>query len=254
MSNQRSTLTRAARVVTLGIAAQLASGCEDDLLIRDVSGASEPTAPAEEALPPPRIPIEVPPSERCEVDAITETFEVYFPARAGCAFSAEQNLPPRNEYLQARAVDVASIELPAVRTLCDFALRSRSGPAIAFDDDVAILLGTTVLVAGGSGLGLDEYPTLGGFPRFGWEDVRGQPFRPRNSPYVCLGGGRCVVPSTEQLGQLDISIESETLIALAETLNLERGVDVSFVTFGDNDPSDCAHGDLRMDLEVSYLR
>ncbi|MEL6186713.1 MAG: hypothetical protein AAFU79_18995 [Myxococcota bacterium] len=252
MSNKLLTLTRAAQIATYGLAAFLSAGCEDDLLLRDASEAAEPEAPSDSS-PPPRIPIDVPVSERCELDALTETFEVYFPARAGCAFSTDRNLPPRNEHIQARAVDVASIELPSVSALCDLALRSRQGPPIAFDDDVAILLETVVLVAGGSGLALDEYPKLGGFPRFGWEDVRGQPFRPRNSPYVCLGGGRCVVPSTEQLGQLAVSIESETLISLAESFDLERGINVSFVTFGDNDPSDCAHGDLRMDLEVRYL-
>lgn len=252
MSRYFHTLTRAGQVAAFGLAASLTSGCEDDLLLRTLPEAPESEPP--ETPPPPRVPVEPPQEPSCAEDAITESFEIYFPARAGCAFSADRNLAPRNEHIQARAVDVASVALPDVRSLCDLTFQSRAGPPIAFDDDVAILLETVVLVAGGSGLALDEYPSVGGFPRFGWEDVRGQAFRSRNAPYRCLGGGTCEVPSTEQLGRLNVNIDSDTMVALASTLDLSENIDVSFLTFGDNDPSDCAHGDLRMDLTISYLR
>ncbi|MEL6187238.1 MAG: hypothetical protein AAFU79_21645 [Myxococcota bacterium] len=246
-------LVSAFPTLALSLLAGAFLGCQDDGVgLRRVEREELPA-------PLPPAAMDVPPANQrqvdCSSDSITETIEVFFPARSGCSFSSDGNLPPQNESLQARAVDVASVDLPQIRVLCDLQLRSQRSPAIRFDDDVAILLEEVVLVAGGSGPALDEYPKVDGYPRFVWEEVRGQRFRPRSNPYACLGSpSLCQVPSTEQLGQLEVSFDANVLIALTQTLNLEAGFDLSFVTFGDNDPTDCAHGDLRMELEVSYLR
>jgi hypothetical protein len=237
------------------------SACDDEVLYpvatpdagpADVAPPARVPAPSPPAPAPPPEPPPPPPEPTCE-DALTETFELVFAARSGCAFSSAGNLEPREGFLQARRDEARPILLPPIRTLCDLALRSREGPPIAFDDEVVVLVEDVVLVAGGSGLALDEYPTVDGLPRFDWAAVRGASFRPRDAPYRCLGGGPCAIPRTEELGELSFAIDAATMGAIAEALDLLGSFRVRFVTFGDNDPSDCAHGDLRFDLEVRYL-
>ena len=203
---------------------------------------------------PPDEPPDTPPTVAdCQAAAETRSFTLGFQPRRGCVFSSEGNLPPRNEFVQARADEVRFVQLPQIRTLCDLTLRAREGPPIFFDDHVAIVVEDVVLVSGGSGLALNEYETVDGLPRFDWSAVRGEPFRPRNSAYACLGGGRCDVPRTERFGDLNVEVGSETMIAIANSLSLNGGFNVRFLTFGDNDASDCAHSELTLDVDVRYL-
>lgn len=229
--------------------------CEDEVTLRvapDPPPAPQPAEPVSRARTP-RVVKPLPdPAPACEAQGIAESFEVYFASRRGCAFSDGGNLSPRNGFIRARHVEVAEIPLPEFGTLCNLTLRSREGPPIAFDDEVVVLFNDVVLVAGGSAPNLAEYPYQGGLPRFIWEDLRGQPLRgPR--PYDCLGGGRCEVPRTQELGRLNLGFSAETMLELAQAVDLTNGLRLAFVTFGDNDASDCSHGDIRMDLELRYL-
>lgn len=131
---------------------------------------------------------------RC-LDAAIESVPIDFPARDDCDFGQRGNLDPRNGFVQARAVAEQRVELPPGARLCSASLESEGDP-VAFDDHLVLLLEDVVLVSGGSGGALDDYAVVDGLPRFDWTEVRGRPFAERYTPYECLGGGRCVVPST----------------------------------------------------------
>jgi len=188
----------------------------------------------------------------CDDDAVLEVTELLFAARANCDFSNDGNLDPRNEHLQARAEESHFVELPQGATLCALALESQ-GDRAAFDDHVAVLVEDVLVVSGGSGGTLDDYPLVDGLPRFDWTTVRGRPFADRYTPYGCLGGGRCIVPRTEESGPFDVQIEPETMAELVGALALDAGFDVRLLVFGDDDWGDCAHSDLALDLSVRYL-
>lgn len=185
-------------------------------------------------------------------DALVANVPLTFAPRAGCAFSEDGNLEPRNEFIQARTDEARSISLTEAETVCGVTLAS-DGEAVSFDDHLSILVDDVVVVGGGSGIPLDEHPFVNGLPRFDWEVLRGRPFGPRFGEYECLGDGQCRVPNTEEVGPLDIDIDARVMGAIAEDLDLSAGFDVRILTFGDDDGGDCAHSALGLELEVRYL-
>lgn len=188
---------------------------------------------------------------RC-LDAVTESVPVDFPARRDCDFGGSGNLEPRNGFVQARSVAQQVVELPRGAQLCSVSLESEGAP-VAFDDHVALLLEDVVLVTGGSGGSLDDYPFDDGLPRFDWSEVRGRPFADRYTPYECLGEGRCTVPRTEETGPLDVEIPALTMVNLVEALAIEERFDLRLVVFGDDDPGDCAFSTLSLELALRYV-
>ncbi|MEM6928633.1 MAG: hypothetical protein AAF602_16975 [Myxococcota bacterium] len=189
---------------------------------------------------------------RC-LDAAIESVPIDFSARDDCDFGRRGNLDPRNGFVQARAVAEQAVELPPGALLCSASLESDGAP-VTFDDHLALLLDDVVLVSGGSGGAIDDYPVVDGLPRFDWTEVRGRPFAERYTPYECLGGARCVVPRTEETGPLDVEIPAPTMVDLVDALAIEGNFDIRIVVFGDDDVGDCAFSDLTLDLVMRYVR
>ncbi len=227
------------RIVLLAV---VASSCTSEIRL---GSALEPVdVPPDTGVPPE-------PPVSC-LEAISDTVSLTFEPRSGCAFSADGNLERRNEFLQARADQARFVSLPDASQVCEIAMAS-GGARATFDDHLVVLVEDVVLVSGGSGGSLDGYPFRDRLPRFDWEAIRGRPFADRYTDYECLGGGRCVVPRTEELGSVDVQVDPDTMADIVEALDLTRGFDVRMVTFGDDDNGDCAHTGLSLDVTVRYV-
>jgi len=222
-------------------------GCGNEALLR--SRADTQVVPPDDPTSPSTTPTREPRS--CS-DAVEEVIEVVFPARSDCAFAQGPNLERRNEFLQAYAEDAEFVALPDGSRLCGLTLASQ-GERTSFDDHLAIAVDDVVVVSGGSGGALDDYPIVAGLPRFDWPAIRGRPFADRYTPYECLGEGSCVVPRTEEYGPLDVQIDPATMASLVDALSIHDGFDVRILVFGDDDPDDCAHRELALDLQVRYV-
>lgn len=192
---------------------------------------------------------EPPPPRTCE-DAIIDTVVLMAPEARGCPWGRNDNLERRNEFNQARTIESWELPLPAGAMLCEVSLSTQE-ERVVFDDHISLLLDDALLVGGGSGYPVDLLEEVDGVPRFDWMRVRGTAFQGRDTPYWCLGGAEpCVVPDTERPGRLELAFDDALLRDLVVASDAPE---LSLLTFGDDNESDCSHSAITLEVTLAWL-
>lgn len=179
-----------------------------------------------------------------------------FPERHGCSWAEGDNLDRRNEFLRAYEQETRSIDMPTGARICDLGLASLTGD-LWFDDHMTLLLQGGVIVGGGSGYPMDLLPPdPDGFVPWDWFAVRDTPFQDRTTPYWCLGGeaSTCVVPPHDERGVLDIALPTEALDPFTVRVEQDASMDISLLTFGDDNDSDCSHSDVVLEATITWVQ
>ena len=179
------------------------------------------------------------------------SFTQFHPARVDCPWGLQGNLTPRQWHNQARVVERETHLLPEGATICGLRITSEESTFL-YDDAVALLFEDVVLVSGGPGTPLDQFPVRDGLPRYDWPAIVGTEMADSAAPYLCLGGrtSQCQVPQTEVIGQFALDFAPEVMASLAARVAPPDGFSLSLVSIGDNDPQDCAHTDLTLQVDL----
>ena len=119
------------------------------------------------------------------------------------------------------------------------------------EEEFALVLDDAVLVGGGSGYAMELLDVRDGIPRWDWQRVAGVPFPPRDTPYTCLGGAEpCEVPQTEQPGPLELTFDDAIL---RDLLDPDVAHELTLMTFGDDNDTDCAHSAFTLEVTLEVL-
>lgn len=200
-----------------------------------------------------------------EGDPVTVTLAVEFPATdPSCPFGEGDNLPEENGVITARVEQTVSLGLPEGVVVCDLAfdfqgITGGEGTPMVYDDNFWFTFDDVVL-AGSYGPMVDQFATDGALPIYDWDDIVGYAFEFDDGiPTYCLGEGDgradCTIPPPETNGIMSLSFDESLINELSLRAVQADRFDFSFVTMGDNDPSqDCAHEAFAFSVEVPYVR
>lgn len=182
--------------------------------------------------------------------------EVVFPdPGATCAFGAGENLTKKNGFVRARAEQVHALGIPTGSLLCEASLSSPT-QAITFDDEVFLTFNDVILM-----MSQPNYkaalPLVSGFLRFDWERLKNQNNGHSDGHPFCLGAaegtGSCSLPPTQTTGSIQMDWGKEAMAALSEKIQSEKRRELTFITTGDNNTSDCRHSEIRLSVNLAYV-
>ena len=183
-----------------------------------------------------------------------------------CDFGKNDNLAAKNDYIQARAEQTTTIDLPAGAIVCSLKFAAPK-QAFAYDDQFALILNGLVVARS------QAFPALsakvGAYTKYDWLKLRGQSFASSKLEPSCAGvtaaAGLCVVPTSGTTpGNLEISIPDVTALDVLGTggvttvstyaTNKDKAIKptATLAVFGDNDSTDCRNSSLNVTLEFTY--
>ncbi len=169
-----------------------------------------------------------------------------------CDWNEDGNLGKKNSYTRARKETPIYFVLPNYDTICGLEITSEK-EQFKYDDHIYLTLNNSLLFT--------SYPKHveplmiegSDIPQFDWELLKGTHFGNGDRERFCLGsekGSECVVPQTQQTGQMQLKIVDE-IIQEVVALNIDRDTHVlNFIVSGDNDGSDCKHSEINLELKV----
>ena len=188
--------------------------------------------------------------ELCEANEPTDLeLSVTFEALdQGCPWGEDDNLEPEQAVFTARIEQTEALELPEGGVICDleFDFEGASGgegQAMEYDDNFLLSLNDAVLAAS-YGPMPDWFEADEDLRLYDWDEVVGQELSFEDVGTWCLGedqGSDCTIPPPETDGTLSLSFGGDQVDQLALRTVQEDRYDFSFVTFGDNDDTDCSH-------------
>ena len=169
-----------------------------------------------------------------------------------CAWGIDENLSPLQGFFRAQLVQNHKIEIEDLNTVCEFSFDFPSQDT-QFDDEIFLLVDENIVM---SSKNYNQHFSSvdSGKVKFNWLELRDQVYDASAVPEpYCFGqevGSVCEVPTTEILGPVSASFPESVLNGfLVEGKN---SFDLSLVTTGDNDDSDCLHSEVYLDIRVVY--
>jgi hypothetical protein len=192
----------------------------------------------------------------------TVTLEVNFPKpNQTCAWNQNGNLPPRNDYFQARIEQRVTLDLPAEATICDMAFDFPTQKYL-YDDHFLMTLNGKVLAS--SYNFADELSATNGLLNYAWSPIAGIFWDQRNKEGIFCAkvtgtdgnaySGSCSWPDTDIAGQISMSFPAQVFYATMANDLQRTHHEISFVSIGDNDDLDCEHSDINFNVTVKYVR
>ncbi|MED5374497.1 MAG: hypothetical protein VX899_26005 [Myxococcota bacterium] len=164
----------------------------------------------------------------------------------GCAWGEDGNGDRTQGVISARREDYQSMELPEGGVACDlqfdfYGLNPDLEQEITYDDHFMLTFNDVILASSSIEMMEDLEQSEEGWYVYDWEQIRGTTLEMQAETY-CLGSDSdCEVPATETPGPIRLSFSGE-LVQQLGYLGVEQGrYDFGFITFGDNDDSDCYH-------------
>jgi hypothetical protein len=209
---------------------------------------------------------------------------LFFPAKtATCEFEKNDNLSRKNEVIRARREESVELPLQGMTRLCNMKFDAPQQP-MRFDDEIMITLNNLVVASSQdystksrdrnmnlvypNGLNVDNE----GLVTYKWLPPNGM----QNLDYLngklskyCLGldpnqpdfAQLCQIPRTSTNGNMSLKLPQDAFLKLAAKAGLVFDKQIqsvpkaqlTFMTTGDNDDSDCQHLDFRMTVTIDYI-
>lgn len=167
----------------------------------------------------------------------------------GCPFGEGENMPAEDAIFTARIEQVEALEIPEGGVICDLAfdfggVSGGQGQDMEYDDNFLLALNDAVLATSYAPL-IEGLATDDDLSIYDWGGVVGLPLYFNDIPTWCLGEAtgesECTIPPPETSGTLALSFGGDLVDQLALRAIEEARFDFSFVSFGDNDGTDCSH-------------
>jgi hypothetical protein len=214
----------------------------------------------------------------------SKAIPLFFPAKAtSCDFEKNDNLSRKNEVVRARREESVELPLDGMTRLCNMKFDAPQ-QRMRFDDEIMITLNSLVVASSQdystksrdnndqlvypNGLAVDNE----GLVSYKWLPPNGL----QNLDYLngklsryCLGldpkqpdfAQLCQIPRTSTNGTMSLTLPQEAFLKLAAKAGLVFDKQIqqlpkaqlTFITTGDNDSSDCQHLDFRMTVTVDYI-
>ncbi|SMF81238.1 hypothetical protein [Pseudobacteriovorax antillogorgiicola] len=180
-----------------------------------------------------------------------------FPQTANCNFGQGLNMPTAAGVMTAHEKQTVSIELPQRSVVCSVDLKSASADLL-YDDYFFVNLNQTILVA--SELGWAQFfDKAGDLISWNWDKVKGQAHaQVEQDPNLygvqyCLADEACQVPGHDEQGSFALNLDMKKVPVLAERLAEEKVLSFDVIATGDDDPDDCDHSDLTLNVSIEYV-
>jgi hypothetical protein len=180
-----------------------------------------------------------------------------------CDWSKNGNLGQIDRKVQARTEQSVVLALPANAVLCSLELTAADQP-MHYDDQIVLALNDVILWT--SHEFAPHLPRRDGFLVYDWPAIRGTSFDPQAYLPYCAGAadhrGQCSMPASEHSGTIKQSFDDDLVMELAHVAGMRLAKDgavkgkaaaLNFVTIGDNDPTDCRHKKLELDVAATYV-
>ncbi len=214
----------------------------------------------------------------------SKAIPLFFPAKTTtCEFEKNDNLSRKNEVIRARREEAVELPLQGMTRLCNMRFDAPQQP-MRFDDEILITLNNLVVASSQdysiksrdkdndlvypNGLAVDN----DGLVTYKWLPPNGV----QNLDYLngklskyCLGldpkapdfAQLCQIPKTSTSGNMSLKLPQDAFLKLAAKAGLVFDKQIqsvpkaqlTFITTGDNDDSDCQHLDFRMTVTIDYL-
>jgi hypothetical protein len=188
---------------------------------------------------------------------------LHFPERQECSFGENGNGPIQNGEQRAREAQLQKVSLPDNGIICDLTrFRSIKKPLpdqddfdtdaeIHYDDFLFLTLNDFVLMGSNSVI-VDKFDKKGDMPIWDWTKVYGSSFEGENSSF-CLGDGSCQIPGHDKKGPINLELDAVATHQLSAELTNLTEAHFSVIATGDNDPGDCFHTDITIDMSLNYI-
>ena len=183
-----------------------------------------------------------------------------YPERKDCSWNKNENLGPKNGFVQAYETSSNFVTIPKGAVICGFEIKSsmdqvtKQAQNIHYDDFLFLLLDDNVIFSSNSSVSnFLSSKTAGGAKQFDFTKVRGKQLVSFESGAYCLEGATCVIPGHDKRGPIDLSLASEASSQIALSSLGKDKIDINFVAIGDNDPEDCFHSDIALDVTLEYV-
>ncbi len=167
----------------------------------------------------------------------------------GCPFGEDDNLPAEDARFTARIEQVEELDLPAGGVICDLefdfdGVSGGEGQPMQYDDNFLLALNDAVLATSYAPM-VDWFDEDDDLRLYDWEAVAGETLEFNDIPTWCLGEesgeSECTIPPPETDGSLKLAFGGDLVDQLALRAVQEDRYDFSFVSFGDNNSTDCSH-------------
>ena len=193
--------------------------------------------------------------EACQGQRTQVVLQVNFPERTdACDFGNDGNNNKQDKRFSARAVTTQQISIPQNALLCSFAIQSqatdlRYDDAFFFNVDNYLITGSHKTMVDL----LDTHP-VANLKLWNFEKVKGQEvdFGEDKLDY-CTTNATCIIPPHDQTGPFNIKLETNEVAPLVIALNGKENIDLSIVTGGDDNDSDCTHSPFNLIANYSYV-
>ena len=172
-----------------------------------------------------------------------------FPAREHCSFGVEDNLAAKNGYLSAREVQSLAVGLPSEAVLCDLKLQSTSD-SWHYDDWIVFTLNDKVLASSMADLVFDRLEQENGSYIWNWDQAKDFPFTSDLNPY-CISD-TCSFPKHDEMGPVNFEFKLDGIFDFSANILNADLFHLNLILMGDNDPGDCYHNGLELEVSYSY--
>ena len=199
-----------------------------------------------------------------ESEPETVRLSVRFPAPSpGCDFGEDGNLPAENGFTTARLEQADALALPEDAVICDVVfdfggINGGEGTPMVYDDNFIFAFNGVVLAASDASM-VSLLPSDDGlYHTYDWEALVGSPLGFNDLTTYCLGEdaglASCDIPPPETNGIMSLDFEPEVVNELGFRAVEAGAYEFTFVTVGDNDPTDCYHEDFEFEVEIPYVQ
>lgn len=185
-----------------------------------------------------------------------QSFPVNFPRPAmGCAWGTNGNLNMRDAHFQARYEQVSQVQLPPNSVICNLQFRFANQP-FYYDDEFMFTFNGVVMAASVNPTNL--LTASNGLHQYDWLRMVGQPWT--RAPFETWCAGRdsglatCSFPATSTTGQISLNYSPALVNSVAARAISTNVHELRWIITGDNDdPVDCRHEPVDLDVDVLYL-
>jgi hypothetical protein len=192
-----------------------------------------------------------------KITRLSRNLEFPNPGKA-CRWGADGNLSVQDKYVQARTEQSLKFELPPGSIICDVKLSNLEEQSFKYDDNIIITMNGLVLASTTNFS--RHFESIAGLSRYSWDNLVHQPAQNSATDTVlskqyCAGTASglssCSFPETQKIGRVNLNFSSEIIQTILGVTSPDT-LQLSMITTGDNDSTDCQHVPLTFAVEVDY--